>query len=214
MKKALICVTALAAAATASATSYAATYDAANQTVSATVPENKKTVVIMQGDETTLPTEANESKIVYMDEAETAFSSSVNFLIKENPAEGQYTIMLGGDGAIEYQTFYVGMNSAAGDEPLEAAVNEKVIGADGKETYNVGYTGAVPLKTYKSVIIKTQKGDYMGFDVDMTSLEGSGTANVGIQINGVESVTGDNAIANVWLSTRTINKADASTSAN
>lgn len=138
---------------------------------------------------------------MYVAQTDTVFGASVDFLIKQAPAEGLYTIMLGGDNNVVSETFYIGVNDAgyAGDAKMDRlATGGESTNADG--TKNYGYTKTVSNKTdFNSVIIKS--GDkYMGIAIS-TLTSGDGDTVMGIQINNVpESET----IDGVWLSTRTI----------
>lgn len=211
MKKTLTCITALAAMLSAAATSYAATYDSNQNQVTTTAPVNKEAVIIIAGEASDTPTESN---IVYLNQADTSFSGSVDFLIKSSPADGVYTIMFGGDDGVSSETFRIGMNEKAGDVVMTAIEGENGVAAvtddQGKTTYNIGYTATAKLGNYNSIIIKTADGTYMGCSLPTPNMEGDGATTLGIQINGVES-TSD--IETVWLSTRTVDDSTGSAAA-
>ena len=114
-----------------------------------------------------------------------------------------YTVAFGtGIGNPVKETFYIGVENAeySGDVEMTLIEGENGYYKDGS-VYNIGYKATVPVGAYKSVIIKKSDGKYMGCSLP-TTLSGTGNAEIGIQINGVSSLTD---ISKVWLSTRTIN---------
>lgn len=172
-------------------------YDPSNNKLTSTDAAQKSTVLIYKGE-----TVSTSDDIVYVDQSTTAFDASTTFLLKANPDGGLYTVKFGGDGetTATSSTFYIGMQEASGDVELT-----KIDGVDGYAEvdgkFNIGFKGNVTIADYKSVIIKKSNGTYLGCDMPIESLSGDGSIEVGIQINGVES---QDAISNVWLSTRTI----------
>ena len=206
MKKSLICVAAVAAMMCTAVTSYATgSYSPTNNSAAFTEAEGKSTVIFYKV--TDSPTSDN---IVYVNQASGVFGAATDFLLKDNAAEGAYTVKFGGStDTPETSTFNIGMTNSETDVKLE-----QIDGALGysfaNEKYNIGYKGTVDLsKGYKSLIIK--KGNtYMGCQVP-TGLNGTGSAEVGIQINGVSGTLNDTTLTpeidGVWLSTRGIETA-------
>lgn len=196
MKKSLICVAAVAAMMCTAVTSYATgSYSPTNNSAAFTEAEGKSTVIIYKG--TDSPTSDN---IVYVNQASGVFGAATDFLLKADVEEGAYTVKFGGSADTPLtSTFNIGMTNSETDVKLEQIEGTSgYIAVDGK--YNIGYKGTVDLsKGYKSLIIK--KGDtYMGCQVP-TGLNGTGSAEIGIQINGVSSL---DEIVGVWLSTADI----------
>lgn len=195
----------------ATVTSYAATYETnssdASLAGSVSTPQaaDKTTVLIYKGAQTDSATARN---IVYIDEVADTFTAETKFLIKSSAAanEGLYTVSLGdGSGTVIYDTFYIGMGEASGDLPMNRiagaeGINE-ITADNGSKSYNIGYTVTVDLDGYKSIIIKTKSGQYMGLNFPIDGLTGSGNALYGIQINGVATEDG---ILGVWLSSKEI----------
>lgn len=211
MKKSLICVAAVAAMMCTAVTSYATgSYSPTNNSAAFTEAEGKSTVIIYKG--TDSPTSDN---IVYVNQASGVFGAATDFLLKDNAAEGVYTVKFGGsDESASASTFYIGMIDAINDIELNMIDGEngyKAVVDNDVTTYNIGYTATnVDLsKGYQSIIIK--KGEnYMGCEIP-SKLSGGGTVNIGIQINGVSGTLNGTTLTpeidGVWLSTRGIETA-------
>lgn len=203
MKKTLVCMAVLCAMMSAATASYAASYNTQENKVTSTAASDNKAVIIVKGDESTVPADDN---IVYVNQTNTSFGATADFLIKSSPAEGLYTVMYGGTGSKTTETFYIGVGDLAGDTQMELVGSSAFTGTDGKTTYSMGYTATVNVADYKSVIIKKSDNTYMGCNIP-TALEGDGTVKIGIQINGAESAS---EISGVWISKMVVNGATAS----
>lgn len=208
MKKTLVCTAVLAAMLSLTATSYAATYESGDANkVTTTAADGQKAVIIIKGDASTVPTDEN---IVYVNQANSTFSGTTDFLIKASPTEGEYTVMYGGgNGGKTTETFYIGVGAFSGDAAMDKIEGEVGYTMVGENNYNIGYTATVDLSSCKSIIIKKSDGTYMGCEIP-TGLEGGGSAKIGIQINGASSLT---EISGVWLSSRVFDKNTGTASA-
>ncbi|MGN1092839.1 MAG: hypothetical protein ACI4RS_04220 [Monoglobaceae bacterium] len=161
--------------------------------VSSDVAKGKRTVLI-KNDET--------DTIVYVNQAETAFTAATQFLIKkETPADGMYTILLGGDdGQNVTSTFYIGMNYDSGDIKMVKRINPEDQIENGVR-YACSVSGA---KEFKTVIIK-MGGEYYGFNApNGWSVSGTSTS-FGVEIKS-DNDDDVNQITDVWLSERVLNK--------
>lgn len=202
MKKLLICaMTALTVIASAAAVSAAGTdYMPNDNKVTTAAAEGYKTVLISKGGLT------NDADIVYIGQTDKdAYTAATEFALKANPAEGEYTILLGGAGTQKKATFYIGMEITDTDFELTYAGKDTVTAGESAK-YNIAYKGElVPLNKCKYVIIKTSSsseynGAYMGFELE-TQFTGEASADIGIQINGVAN---EADIESVWLSDRAL----------
>lgn len=200
MKKSLICMTAAAAMMFATVTSYASSYDTQKNAASFDEAAGKTTVLIYKGNAAT-PTAGN---IVYVDQATSPFNASTNFLLKAGPTDGEYTVKFGSsDGTSAETSFFIGMIDTDKDvqlKKIDGTDGYKEVVDNGVTTYNIGYKATIDIENgYKSLIIK--KGNsYMGCTLPST-LSGSGSAEIGIQINGASSL---DEIEGAWLSIRGI----------
>lgn len=85
------------------ATAFAGGYDTAANRVS--VDASKKTVIIARNTGTAM----TDDDIVCIAQSNYGVFDAASFMLKENPAVGFYTIMLGGDGnAATKGTFFIG----------------------------------------------------------------------------------------------------------
>lgn len=197
MKKSLICTMTLAAMLFSAATSYAATYDSEGDKVTTASAANKKAVIIVKGGTDTVPTGDN---IVYVNQANSAFDATTEFLIKNSDADmdGLYTVMLGGDNAVPVkEIFRIGMSEDAGDLRMTLIEGDTGFSTNADGSKNYGYKATAESGTaYQSVIVKCN-GSYLGKSIPNMTNDGE----VGIQINGVQST---DTIEGVWLSTRNI----------
>lgn len=212
MKKELFCMMAATAMLFATVKSYAAgSYDTTDNVATFSDAAGKRTVLIYKGN---VNDSATSENIVYVDQASNTFEASTQFLLKNTKAngieDGIYTVKFGSiDGtAATASTFYIGMINTGSDVELQM-----ITGQDGYYEvggkYNIGYTATVDIsKGYQSIIIKKTDGLYMGCTIP-SILTGTGLANIGLQINGVNGTLDEGMlipeIAGVWLSTRGIN---------
>lgn len=168
-------------------------------------------VVIYEGDKYTKITESN---LVYINESVSTFGAITDFLIKENPRMGTYTVRLANQSTLErplYKTFYITLVDL---EKVGRAVKlEKVSAADGGEglqyegeyagTYSCAYKAdSVSLKNCRSVLVKL-KGAENESKIFAVSIEpyisGDGTMPVAIQFDGM-SEEQMNSIDEVYVS--------------
>lgn len=171
----------------------ATTYDVENKSVTTDDMSTYKTVLISKGE--AAPTKSDE--IVYVNQADTdsTFAAGTEFLLKENVAEGLYTVRFGGNSTAS-STFYVGLAESEGDVSMTAVGGiEEVTGG-----YGIGYTITAP-GAYKSLLIKT--GDTIIGCALNTVITTDGDVTYGVQIN-AETAAELEAINAVYLSTREI----------
>ena len=154
-----------------------ATYNNENNSVSVTDASNYQTVIITKDGDST------DSGIVYINQTESGtFGESVNFLLKENPADGNYTVRLGGatSGATVTLNFSIATEIVVTETESEASFIEESETA-GKKDLAFGWEG-VSAEQVNTVILKL--GDkYYGWAFP-TTLTG-GEINVGVKIEGV-----------------------------
>ncbi len=171
----------------------ATTYDVDNKSVS-TDNSGYKTILISKGE----AAPANADEIVYVNQADvdSTFAAGTEFLLKENIAEGSYTVRFGGASTAS-TTFYVGLAKAVGDIAMTAVDGgiQEVTGG-----YGVGYTITAP-GTYNSLLIKT-KDTIVGCGLE-TVITTDGDVTYGVQIN-AETKAELESIEAVYLSARII----------
>lgn len=191
-----------------------------------------KTVVISKlPDDGSTPANTADSSIVYINQTtSSAFTSTIDFAIKENPSYGKYKVRLGSpSGAIETSYFYIGVDTPNSETDVAMTrVGEENI----KEGYwNVGYVLETDFTTYnnanavkvaydeaenttyandsvnKVIIIggynkeAEKPNSYLG-DWPQTILSGSGEVKLAFQINYVPTEYKDSITA--YLSQNTV----------
>ena len=153
MKKIIACLSlalAMVAGTTAMATP-GATYVPADNKVTVSEADAYKTVLI----------EDAAGTPVYIDQAENAFEATANFFIKANPAVGQYTVKLGGNGTVTTATFTVSAPVTPDPDPTPVGDpmnwTAQVADANGT-TYSAGFTAtAVNLDSVRKLVISATK---------------------------------------------------------
>ena len=171
----------------------ATTYDVNNESVTTDDMNTYKTVLISKGE--AVPTASDEIVYVNQADANSTFAAGTEFLLKENVADGLYTVRFGGDSTAS-STFYVGLAESTGDIAMTAVGEiEKVTGG-----YGIGYT-ITASGTYKSLLIKTGES-IVGCALN-TTITTDGDVAYGVQIN-AETAEELEAISAVYLSTREI----------
>lgn len=162
-----------------------ATYNNENNSVSVTDASGYQTVIITKDGDST------DSGIVYINQTESGtFGESVNFLLKEDPADGIYTVRLGGatSGTPVTLSFSIATEIDVTDTEAAASFIEESETA-GKKDLAFGWEG-VSADQANTVILKL--GDkYYGWEFP-TTLTG-GDVNIGVKITGVpeEQLTGE-----------------------
>ena len=135
-----------------------------------------------------------KDKVVYANQADTSFDGSVDFLLKENPAYGKYTVQLGGENVDLAKTyFYVGVEPKQGDVTMKRFQNEETL--DKGKTYRIGYCAEVDTeyaKEYNSLKVGIDgNAAYGGFKLEgtwkETHFEGGGDIYLIFQLNDVPS---------------------------
>lgn len=197
MKKLIVCMS-IAAALLSGTVALAAenvSYDTEDYAVSGISGDTYKTVLITKDDV------SGDESIVYVGQAASgSFDASTKFLIKENPADGWYTIALGGTGeaAVKSQ-FYIGEIQETSTE-VEA---DKVFIEEGTETdqKKVSFGWEEIDGAYIKSIILTLDGKTLGHNFDendnIPEIAIGSPVNFGVEITGVP---GNTATASARLS--------------
>ena len=157
------------------------------------------TVLIEKDDE--------NGEIVYVDQADDAYTGAQSFLLKSDPDVGKYKVTLGSEANGAYQTyFYVGVDSSnPADKAMTRLQNE--VQNKAETGYNIGYyteLAASEASTYKSLKVGyADNQKYGGFDLSGgawdTNYSGEGDLYLVFQLNDVPSTWKDSAT--VFLST-------------
>lgn len=152
-------------------------YDSQDNGVSTDV-SGYSTVIITKG-----TSDISEENVVYINQADSAFDGTVQFLLKgESPDDGKYKITVGGNPNADTasKVFAIGVGTAAGDVPMD---KKAYIAAEG-----TGFiANNVKLNEFKSILVKTG-GKVMQMnicDVLDTIITGEGVVNIGVQLNGL-----------------------------
>lgn len=202
MKKNLICMLAAVAMLPGATVFATGSYDASANKVTID-NKDKKTVMIVRNTGATM----KHDDVVYLGQANSGFSdTSAIFALKENPAVGFYTIMLGGDSnAAETSTFFIGTEKDFADrielEELEGYVVES---EDGK-TVTKAYVSqsAIPLQQAKSIVVKDNTKSACTEFGTVTS--GSGDVMLAVKLVGIPK---DTTGVQVWISSTEISTKD------
>ena len=180
MKKIIACLSlalAMVAGTTAMATP-GATYVPADNKVTVSEADAYKTVLI----------EDAAGTPVYIDQAENAFEATANFFIKANPAVGQYTVKLGGNGTVTTATFTV---SEAAEPPVVVSPMTWMaqVADDNGTTYSAGFTAtAVNLNTVSKIAISKTVGGVTqtaALNISDVWTTASGTVNLAVKVTNV-----------------------------
>ena len=168
---------------------------------------NKKTVMIVRN--TGAPMQPAD--VVYLGQAHSDFfGTSAIFALKENPAVGFYTIMLGGDSnAAEKSTFFIGTaknleDNFANKIKLEELKGYVVESEDGT-TVTKAYVSqsAISLQQAKSIVVKY--GTQSACTEFGTVTSGSGDVMLAVKLVGIPIDTTD---VQVWISSTKISTKD------
>lgn len=176
-------------------------YSTDGNSVEVTGARNYRTVIITKDDA------EPGSGIVYINQATSGtFDESVNFLIKANPAEGDYTITLGGGENVEN---YTGHFTILAKEPedMEPAVKYVETNATdpSKKDLCFGWESVDGSKIQS--IVLTINGTSVGYNFvegDLPTVA-SGDINLGVRITGIDV---DTEGASAYLSSETLSLAD------
>ena len=172
-------------------------YNSENNAVSVTNASSYKTVIITKNDDET------DSGIVYVNQTGSGtFEESVNFLLKENPADGDYTVLLGGSVSGTPVTFSFSIATEIVVTETEAAASfiEESETA-GNKNLAFGWED-VSADQVKTVILKLGE-KYYGWEFP-TTITG-GDINIGVRITDVpeSQLTGG---AKAYLSSRLLDE--------
>ena len=205
MKKQVICMLA-AAAMLPCATAFAGGYDTGTNSVSVN-DVSKKTVIIARNTGVKMTTD----DIVYIAQKNYGAFNSASFMIKENPAVGFYTIMLGGDGnAASKNVFFIGSATKIEDNFADkiqlTELQNYEIESEDTSTVTKAYVsaGTVTLDNIKSIVVKY--GDKYACEEFGTVTSGGGDVNLAVKLEGIPAANKDNV--NVWISSTEISTED------
>ena len=178
MKK-LTALAALLLAVSAGVTAFAQTeYDPNENSVKTNNQASYNTVLITKGDGNNI----QDTDIVYANQADSGFDAAKEFLLKNNPEKGVYTIRLGSSaGTPVTSTFLVGV----GIESYDTQLIYKAKKLDSNGTYSWGFTTPEAGVNLSNGIILVKLGDkIMAYP---TNYGISGNVNVvfGVQIDEV-----------------------------
>ena len=165
----------------------------ADATATDTGRNEATTTVTGASDYSTVLITDSSNNIVYVNQADSSFSASTDFLLKANPGYGKYNVKLGSENLTPANIyFYVGVDAPKeGDVTMKRLQNEET--SDGGTTYNIGYyteVGANYATTYNSIKVGyADNPAYGGFDLgehwDDTHYSGSGSLYLIFQLNDV-----------------------------
>lgn len=205
MKKVLICMLS-ALTMLQCATAFAGEYDRVDNNVIVDESTNK-TVIIARNTGLTM----TDDDIVYVgQEDEGFFGASAIFELKESPAVGFYTIMLGGDNQeATTRTFFIGTEEYLEDnfadriklEELEGYAIESEDGTTVTKAYVSQST--IPLQQAKSIVVKYGTQSVCTEFGTVTS--GSGDVMLAVKLVGIPKDTTD---VQVWISSTEISTKD------
>lgn len=199
MKKQLICMLAAAAMLPGATVFAAGSYDKDNKvTIDNT---DKKTVMIVRN----TGAKMKPDDVVYLGQANSGFSgTSAIFALKENPAVGFYTIMLGGDGdvAAEKSTFFIGTAEDFDDKTELQELEGYVVESEDGKTVTKAYVSqsAIPLQQAKSIVVKDNTKSACTEFGTVTS--GDGNVMLAVKLVGIPVANKDNV--QVWISSTEI----------
>ena len=186
------------------ATAFAGGYDAGDNKVSVD-DSTKKTVIIARN----TGVKMTDDDIVYVGQEDSGFSGA-SFALKENPAVGFYTIILGGDGEKSAKTFFIG-SAANLEENFANKIELKALSAiEAEDTQNQEVTKAyvsdntVTLDNIKSIVVKY--GNKYACEEFGTVTSGGGDVKLAVKLEGIPAADKDNV--NVWISSTEISTKD------
>ena len=173
MKKSAIILAAVLtmAAATTAFAETSATYGSENNQVTVGDDINTYSTVLITND--------RSDDIVYVNQESDVFSASMDFLLKNEPDPGEYTVLLGNaSGSTKTAKFVIG--SVKTQLKMDRLDEEQ--STDG--TYKLAFTLTDDISDYNVITVKV--GDKMGgFYIDDVFGHVSGYVNLGLQINNV-----------------------------
>ena len=180
-------------------------FDDANKV---TVTEsNKKMVFIAKNTGKPLVKE----DVVYVDQDNGGFTE-VDFLLKENPDIGFYTILLGGDGECKQRKFFIGKPEDFTDREKLTELDDYAIESTDKQTVTKAYTSSTAIDLAKAKTIVISYGDKAGYIEDKagyiemdTLTTGAGSVQLAVVISGIPT---DAVINSVEISSTEICSGD------
>ena len=207
--KRIVCLAALTAMLSISATAFADDAEVFTLPADYVGGSSDSATVNADGYSTVLITKDEENgEIVYIDQADDAYSASETFLLKTDPAYGKYKVTLGSETGAYNTYFYVGAYSDNNEDIAMTRLQNEKDNEDG--TFNIGYYTDVAAdfaETYNSIkVAYAGAPSYGGFDLadnwDDTHFEGEGRLYLVFQLNDVPSAMKDSV--SVFLSKNTV----------
>lgn len=138
--------------------------------------------------------------VVYIDESQNGYTGAVNFMLKENSADGEYTALFGGSGTNKTIKFNVGGFEIQGTTDKasldtsnkmtvadEAEEQESIAGQqEGTTLYKKGFTFLATGKNFSKIYVVSGDGKtcYGSFDLNVSAQNITGESEIayGIQI--------------------------------
>lgn len=180
MKKAAIFLTTVLALTSCSAAIAADTsvYDSTDYSVTVGDDISAYTTVLITNDST--------DDIVYVCQAESTFEASMDFLLKTNPAAGNYTVKLGRADMRSAKTMSFTVDAAEFTK-TQTQMTKRVSEDMGNGKYRMSFNlNAVNLSGYNVITVKI--GNVLGgYDLSDVFPNMSGDVNLGLQINNIPS---------------------------
>ncbi len=173
-------------------TDYSDNYYAIENTLDVDTADDSATIVLILKVDSTDDTEFEDSDIVYVNQDDSTFSSMSGFMIKNNPEEGLYKVIL--DDEISY--FEIGTIIKTTDIPAVGNDIVEYSDSNGNTVYKKGFLATVSADDYLNCTsIKLVDDQVVGawsladneadYDTGKTVTSGSAEIILGIQINNI-----------------------------
>lgn len=151
----------------------------------ATYTKDTNDVAIDATGYTTVLIEDAADNIWYVDQNDSGLGSTAKFLMKADPADGTYTVTLGGSSTAAATTSTFTITSR---QPIVKAVEVmgKEYAADGA-TYSIGCKATATLEECAYVVVTAVKDSATKVAYYETNFTGEGEVNIGVKITDVPS---------------------------
>ena len=173
----------------------AADYDADNNAVSVDASGYQTVIITKDGDTT-------DNGIVYVNQTDSGtFSAAASFLIKADPAEGNYTVTLGGKDGEGAKTYKFSIIKAVEPEPQDEKADDvyEQKNADGSYDIGFGWHG-VEMSGMKSVVLVL--GD-KAYAHELPTNFTDASAVVAVKITGITAGS-FNTVNSAYLSSKSV----------
>lgn len=177
-------------------TDYSDKYYAVENTLDIETDDDFASTVLIVKVDSSEDTAFEDSDIVFVDQSDSTFSSASGFLIKENPEEGLYKVILGSEsGSAVVSYFEIGTAIKTTDVAMTGSDVVKYTDSEGNEVYKKGFLVTVKADDFTSYQgLKLVYDQVIGAwslentpDFDNTSTVTTGGADIvlGVQINNI-----------------------------